>query len=310
MSRDATSGVGSVPDPLQTIVPLDPEESPDGASLEALVSADAEADAEQGSSDLDDTLLPIQMLDEQIQRTDSALLKWRDESVRRRSEWEEEEALAELEAAQRLGRTRVVVGMVAVVTCMFVAVGLTVWRASQIDTVPPVVATATATPAVAPAEIVAPEAERDDPARVAAATPETVAPEAIRSAGSDEPQVEADAAPAAAEADATAYSGAISVVAGSVQHANEGGHRWTEVVVASTEPVYMQWLDASGNSALNSWPCGRLGDDGTRHCRVGRSNGRIGQALAAGATPGTWTVEICGAAGCTRLHTLEVAAPR
>jgi hypothetical protein len=68
---------------------------------------------------------------------------------------------------------------------------------------------------------------------------------------------------------------------------------WIQFDYAMQAPVFLQWSDETGATALNSLECTNKLRGGLRRCYIGRSHGRIGIALDQGVQPGTWNVEAC-----------------
>ncbi len=68
---------------------------------------------------------------------------------------------------------------------------------------------------------------------------------------------------------------------------------WIQFDYAMQAPVYLQWTDETGATALNSLECTNKLRGGLRRCYIGRSHGRIGIALDQGVQPGTWNIQAC-----------------
>ncbi len=128
------------------------------------------------------------------------------------------------------------------------------------------------------------------------------------------PMVEATPAPAepAARVETAPVAAPIAAqagleIVGTPRTWESGGYRWVSFDAKTDGPMQLAWLDASGKPALDERTCGFFIGDGTRRCVVGRSDGRVGAALAAGAEPGTWRIEACADGGCAQVATIDVA---
>jgi hypothetical protein len=76
---------------------------------------------------------------------------------------------------------------------------------------------------------------------------------------------------------------------------------WVSFVHPRPGALTLRWLDGAGKPALDPMGCGRA------ECTAGRSISRIMGALAEGAAPGTWTVQVCSGGVCAPLGTFEAS---
>jgi hypothetical protein len=229
--------------------------------------------------------------DAQVKKTDQALGAWRAAFERHH-----EEQLA-LEAERLANKPALapwflagasglalLVAMVAVVARV-VAPPSTVTAVS----IPPIVETPVVEAAVEPTSVVAPPV----------VAPPVAAPPVVEAT----PPVAA--APAVQAPPPLAAASALEVRDARTWDAD--GHRWVSFDARTGQALTLSWLDATGRSVLDERTCGFPVGDGLRRCVVGRSQGRIGAALAAGAAPGAWRIEACAGAACAEVGTLEVA---
>ena len=260
-----------------------PETSPAAPSLEdALQAAPQEVEAPSQDGEFDP---PVDTLGSQIARTDARLVAWRDESVRRRAEYDEQVAREQAvvdRKRRRMMAMGVVVGGSALAAVAVVGVGLAiVFRP------------------VAPTEPADRGVRRPGPAVVAEApviAPVVVAP--VVAPVVVEPPVVAAVAPPA-----PAVVPGLAIEEGSVRVWSDKKHVWVAFRAEDPGALRLHWKDAVGNSVLEPMRCG------SADCRAGRSHSRIAGALAAGAAPGTWTIEACGTAGCAEVGTFAAVAP-
>jgi hypothetical protein len=156
------------------------------------------------------------------------------------------------------------------------------------------------------------------PSNVSAVSVEPV--EEIASAGSAEPtpaavrappppveREEVAAAPADVVAPAVAPAPSLEIV-GTPRTWDAQGYHWVSFEAKTDGPLTLTWIDANGQSVLDERHCGFAIGDGIRRCRVGRSEGRVDVALAAGAAPGDWRIRACSEGGrCADVATIAVA---
>jgi hypothetical protein len=207
---------------------------------------------------------PADTLGSQIARTDAALVAWRDESVRRRAEYDERVALERAEADRRRRRMMRAAGLLSVAGISALATfaaGLA-WMSWP-------------APAPSPAPVAPP---------VVAVAPPIV-----------EPVTEPVAAPVVVETPPPAP--AFAIEPGTTRIWTDRKHVWVAFHAAEAGPIELHWKDAAGAEALEPMKCA------TADCRAGRSHGRIALALANGAAPGTWTISACGERGCADVGT-------
>jgi hypothetical protein len=115
------------------------------------------------------------------------------------------------------------------------------------------------------------------------------------------------AAPPPVEGEAgTAPAAPQLEIVGTPRTWESSGYHWVSFEAKTDAPLRLSWLDANGEPALDERTCGFSVGDGKRRCRVGRSEGRIGAALAAGAAPGAWRIQACSDTGCADVATIAV----
>lgn len=255
-------------------------------------------------------------------RVDSHLQRWRTETQRRRNAWAVKQA--DFVADQRRRRERTLVFAASASFGFVATLGVAVLVASQWSSAvspftsepaspafvsepaaAPVTPRVVSEPAAAPpvAEAVVEEPVVEEPVVAEAIEPAVVvAPTAVAPA---EPVVPSAAVstqtPVVTSEPTPAELGATSVTSWA-----RNGTLWIQVdTVAGRE---IRWLDAAGNEALERTPCAYpLAGDAMR-CYVGRTRSRIDMALAEGATPGTWSAELCDGDACTTVATYPVRA--
>ena len=143
---------------------------------------------------------------------------------------------------------------------------------------------------------------------------EPVAPDAIpaptpAAAPSATTEVAAEPTPSApVEVVAAQVSAAPALeIVGTPRTWDANGYHWVSFEAKTDGPLTLSWLDANGQSVLEERNCGFAVGDGTRRCRIGRSEGRVDVALAKGAAPGDWHIRACADGSCADVATIAVA---
>lgn len=85
----------------------------------------------------------------------------------------------------------------------------------------------------------------------------------------------------------------IGMIDGSLKVWSNENTEWIQFDYAIQRDVYLQWMDESGQMALNSLECTNKLRGGLRRCYIGRSHGRIGIALEHGLASGRWSIQAC-----------------
>ena len=98
---------------------------------------------------------------------------------------------------------------------------------------------------------------------------------------------------------------AVPVVRGTTRVWQDRRYQWVEFMVGVEEPTWMRWRDGNGRVVLDDMLCFKAQTDEHR-CLAGRGLARIEASVAAGATPGTWTVDVCSESGCTTATSFQV----
>lgn len=230
---------------------------------------------------------PIQEANEErARRTEASLVRWRMIAAERRAVWQAEQARLHEERqawrAQMRQRT-----LVALAGLAAVALLVTVWWWPEPTGRPELAA---ATPLGAPV--------------AALDLPERIPPPVVSSASEAPAEPPAPAVPEPAVPEPAVPEPVVPVTAGTVRTWRQGDHAWIEFGIDTAEPAWMRWRDAHGEVALSDMLCFRATARG-HQCRAGRSQLRIEQAVADGAAPGTWTVDVCTERGCTEVSAFE-----
>ncbi len=166
------------------------------------------------------------------------------------------------------------------------------------------------------------DAEEASPPAAVSSTPEGLTvvdldgPALVATATDSEPPAELTAAepttaPVVSPADTTPASDFDpQVVPETLNTWTAGATEWLQFDFLGVDPLEIRWLDAEGQQALNPWTCDGYLNRTTRRCYVGRTHQRIDVALAAGAAPGTWTLQACqpGTDACAGIGSIEVSA--
>jgi hypothetical protein len=222
--------------------------------------------------------------DAQVKKTDQALGAWREAFERHHDEQLAREA-EQLSNKPKLAPWFLAgASGIALLIAMAAVVARVVAPPSNVSAV-----------SVTPIEEMAPAAIEPSPSASAPSAPEEVKAEPAGFAASD---LAAVAPPVSAPA--------LEIV-GTPRTWDAHGYRWVSFEAKTDGPVTLSWLDANGQSVLEERNCGFAVGDGLRRCRVGRSEGRLDVALAAGAAPGDWHIRACADGSCADVATIAVA---
>jgi hypothetical protein len=225
--------------------------------------------------------------DAQVKKTDQALSAWREAFERHH-----EEQLAR-EAEQLASKPQLApwflagAAGLALLVAMAAVVARVVAPPSNVSAV-----------SVEPVEEMAPSALPTTPAPAAETSPASAepTPSALRAPPPPMEGEEVAAAPPALE------------IIGTPRTWDAKGYHWVSFEAKTDGPLTLTWIDANGQSVLDERNCGFAIGDGLRRCRVGRSEGRVDVALAAGAAPGDWRIRACSdGERCADVATITVA---